>query len=135
MTLIDLITDAYRMSGIVPEYATPDATQGAKGVTRLNDMMAALAGDGIDLGYAPRASTADTFSPPLEHVLGIKSMLAVSLCGDYGVEVPVLVAQQAQNGMDRMLRQAAVMQNVPLSLRTVSHGAGGCGDYNILTDG
>ena len=124
MTLIDLITDAYRMAGIIAESDTPSAEQGAMAVTRLNDLIAELESDGIDLGWNPKSSTTDTASFPEGYVGGIKAMLAVLLFVQYmGPAVPPVLAATADSAYERMLRQATILQNTEVSMRGMSLGA------------
>ena len=106
MNVIDLVTDALRRATIIGQTASPSAEQGADAVTKLNDVMASLAGDGIDLGYNPKATTAETMVLPLEHVLTIKSLLVMAVCGGYGVDPPASDVSIAQAGYQRLLRQA-----------------------------
>jgi hypothetical protein len=110
MTVLDIITDALRQIGIIGETQTPSAEQGADAVTRLNDLMASLAEDDIDLGWNPKATSADTVSLPLGQVAAIKALLAVNLAGEYGAEIPPLTAATAGEGYKRLLRQG--IQNV-----------------------
>lgn len=133
MALITFITDAYRMGGIIAETATPSAEQGAKAVTRLNDMMASLAEDGIDVGYNPKTNTADTVEFPAGYVAGLKAMLAVILCSEIGFDVPATTAAIASDGYDKMLRQAVLAQNTPVKMRHISPGASNPYRFNILT--
>jgi hypothetical protein len=133
VTFLEFCTDAFRMTGIVGQSETPDAAQGAKAVTRFNDVMASLAEDGIDLGYSPIFSTSATITLPLGAVLGLKSMLCVALCPDYGVDIPAVPAGDAQRCYERLLRQAVMLQNTPTELRSVSNGDGSRYRWNIET--
>ncbi len=106
MNLTDFVTDALRRATIVGQTATPSAEQGADALTKLNDVMASLRGDGIDLGYNPKATTAESIQIPLEHVLSVKCMLVVAVCNGYGIEPPIVDAGIASSGYRRMLTQA-----------------------------
>lgn len=134
MQIIDLLTDAYRLSGIIAENATPSAEQGQIGVTRLNDLMATLAEDGIDLGYAPASTTTDELFPPLGYVGGIKALLAVKLFTQYmGGDVPAAIAEEADRGYQRMLGRAVSMQIERAQSNTLPAGQNQRYGYNILT--
>ena len=106
MNLIDLVTDSLRRATIIGQTATPSAEQGQDAVTKLNDLMASLLGDGIDFGYNPKATTADTIELPLEHVMTVKAMLVVAVCNGYGIEPPAVEAGIARSGYKRLLTQA-----------------------------
>lgn len=134
MTVLTFITDAYRMANIVGETETPSAEQASKAITRLNDLMASLAEDGIDLGYNPKSSTTDALELPLGMIGGLKAMLCVDLCGDIALDVPPVVAGKAEATYERLLRQAVLAQNTPIRLRHIDPGAANFRVYNIVTD-
>jgi hypothetical protein len=106
MSVLNLVTDALRRATIIGQTANPSAEQGADAVTKLNDVMASLAGDGIDLGYNPKATTADTVVLPLEHVDTIKALLVLAVCGGYGADAPPREVLIADAGYKRLLRQS-----------------------------
>jgi hypothetical protein len=108
--VLELVTGALRRAGVIGEADDPSAEEGSDAVTRLNDMIAGMAEDGIDLGWNPKASTADTVVLPLGHIGTIKAMLAVMLADEYGTEVSPVTASEAKSGYDRLLRQALQMQ-------------------------
>jgi hypothetical protein len=110
MTVLDFVTDAYFIAGIISEVESPSAQQGSRAVTRLNDIMASLAEDGIDLGYNPKSSVSDTLDLPLGHVEGLKALLAVKLCSANGVPIPGSALEDAERCYNRLLGQAVSMQ-------------------------
>lgn len=133
MTALDLITDALRDIGVISEIETPSAEQGAAGVRKLNELMASLAEDGIDLGFAPISATTDTVVIPDGHMSAIKALLAVKCAPMYaGSEVPPLMTAFADAGYNRLLKQALILENTAVSLSHVSHGVGSS-PFNILT--
>jgi hypothetical protein len=134
MTLIDIVTDALRRATVIGQTATPSAEQGQDAVTKYNDLMASLEGDGIDLGHFPKSTTADTVELPLEHLLPIKCMLVVTLCGGYGIDPPPTDAAIAQAGYNRLLRQSIYMNARETRTDNAPRGNAQGGSYNILTD-
>ena len=133
MIVLELITGALRRAGIIGEAESPSAEEGADAVTRLNDMMAAMAEDGIDLGWNPKATTAETVVLPLGHVGTLKAMLAVMLADEYGTEVSPSTAAEASDGYKRLLRQALQMQ-MTTRRSDAPRGQIAGGGYHILTD-
>ena len=107
-TVADYLKDAFRLPGIIGENDPVSAEQGADGIRVFNDMIGALRGDGIELGIAPQSSTTATLLVPEEDRLGVKYLLAVYLCQNYGREPSQLVSQIADNNYKRMLRRAVI---------------------------
>jgi hypothetical protein len=134
MLVLELVTGSLRRAGIIGEAETPSAEEGADAVLRLNDMMAAMAEDGIDFGWNPKSTTADTAVLPLGHIESVKDMLVVKLADEYGTEVSALTARSAADGYQRMLRQAinAAMRE---KVSDAPQGDRQRGYYNIVTDG
>jgi hypothetical protein len=133
MIVLELITGALRRAGVIGEAEDPSAEEGADAVTRLNDMMAGMAEDDIDLGWNPKSSTADTVVLPLGHVGTIKSMLAVLLADEYGTEVSQVTAMEAKDGYQRLLRQA-IKATMSAKRSDAPRGQMIGGTYRILTD-
>lgn len=122
MLVLDLVTGSLRSIGVIGETQTPSAEQGQSAVTALNDLMASYEEDQIELGWNPKATTADTVELPLGHVEAIKSLLAMKLAGDYGVDPPVSVADAASRGYKRLLRMAIQMAMQTTRLNNVPRG-------------
>jgi hypothetical protein len=127
-----VVTDALRNIGVLGVTDTPDAEQGADGVRKLNELMASLAADGVDLGYAQSSSTADTIVLPLEHVSTVKALLSLRMAPIYGAEIPLAVASSADAGYQRMLTQAINLSMQAIKPAMARGAAAYCG-YNILT--
>jgi hypothetical protein len=127
MQAVELITDSLRIVGILSEIDTASAEQGAIGVTRLNDLMASLAEDGIDLGYAPLTDSTDDVLLPLGHVGAVKYMLGLLLCVDYGVDPQPMCVDRASSGYERLLRQAIHAQMQPTIPRLPTGDSQGSG--------
>ena len=122
MIVLELVTGSLRQIGIIGETQTPSAEQGQAAVTRLNDLMAELDEDQIDLGWNPKSTTADSVALPLGNVEGIKAMLAVKLAGDYGVDPPQSVILSASESYKRLLRQAIQQAMVVTRVYNVPRG-------------
>lgn len=133
METLDLITGALRSIGILSEVATPSAEQGASALKNLNQLMASLAEDGIDFGYAPTTDPASDILLPLGHVGTIQALLAQIEASDYGVEIPPAVAGIAANGYTRMLGQAVAGQIQSARSSTLPAGDNQRYAWNIQT--
>ena len=116
MTTLAYVYDALKLIGVIQETETPSAEQGADAVTALNDMMMSYMEDGIDLGYNPQSSTADSWTPPQGEREAIKYLLAVRLASNYGAVIPEAVALIASQGYQRLLRKAVLTEMKPLKL-------------------
>jgi hypothetical protein len=132
MLVLELVTDALRDIGVLAEIDTPSAEQGADAVRKLNELMAALAEDGVDLGYAPIADTASTVEIPLGHVGAIKAMLGMACAPLYGADVPASVAYVADRGRVRLLGLAFSLAVERAQSDTLPSGNGQSGRYDIL---
>ena len=131
MLALEIVTDALRGIGVISEIDTPSAEQGQDGVRRLNELMASLAEDGIDLGWVPVEDTADAVVLPAGEVRSIKAQLGVNMASIYGAEIPQQVASVAGYGYARMLRNALLMAQTAVSLASISHGEGAAPLYDI----
>jgi hypothetical protein len=133
MEFLDLATDALFSIGVIDANEAPSAEQGVKALRNLNQVMASLAGDGIDLGYAPTTTITDDIAIPLEDQATIIALLAKKEASARGIPLPDEVRETADNGYARMLRNSLLLSMQPASLSTVSKGTGSDGSYNILT--
>jgi hypothetical protein len=121
MTANELITPALRLIGVLQETESASAEQASTGLVTLNDMMADLASDDVDIGYAPQSDPNADVGINIEARQPLKFMLAALFCADYERPVPPLVATFAVSGRTRLLRQAiyqtrreSTMTHVPL---------------------
>lgn len=114
---------------------TPSAEDGALGLEALNDLMALLASDSIDLGYPEQTSLTDDF--PLDDATAaqIKPLLAMKMHAYYpSAQMPPSLPGQAQMA-SAQLRRAAVLENIEESdLRHVPLGEHNGARHSILTD-
>ena len=110
MELLDLITGSLRDIGVIDATQAPSAEQGANALRNLNNLMASLAEDDVDLGYAPTDDIAGEIALPLGHVSTIQSLLALKEASDRGIDPPELVVATATSGRQRLLKQAIQLQ-------------------------
>lgn len=85
-TASDIVTRALRSLRVISSGETPTADESADGLTALNDMLAAWALDGIDLGHITLVA-ADELDVPDMHLQTIRLALAERLAGEYGAEL------------------------------------------------
>lgn len=131
MEFLTLATDALLSIGAIRANQAPSAEQGANALRNLNKIMASLAEDGIDLGYAPTNTITDDITLPLGVVSTIEALLAKKEASDRGIDVPMAVLETADSGYQRLLRQSLLLAQEPASLSTVSHGSGSYSTYDI----
>lgn len=123
MTGNELITPALRMLGILQETESASAEQAATGLVTLNDMMAALAGEGVDLGYAPQSDPTADIGINIEDRQHLKNLLAVMLAPEYDRQIHPVIAALANDGRNTLLRNALIRNPVPRA-QTAPRGEG-----------
>ena len=106
-TNLDVITDALRKANILNEREIPSSAQSESGLTLLNDMMSDWEEDGIELGYFPQTSNADTFPVEDKFLRGVKYNLARGIAGDYGIDLPPEALRIADLTFDRLAQATA----------------------------
>ena len=97
----DVIKTAFRKITLLGANADLEADDGQTGIEYLNDLMAELDVQEIDLGYTIVESLADDITLPAGAIGPIKSLLALKLWDEYAegeTPQPTLIAQ-AQGGM------------------------------------
>ncbi len=126
-TNLDVITDALRKANIINVRQTPSGTQGANGLTLLNDMMSDWQEDGIELGFFPQTSLSATIPVEDKHLRGIKANLARAEAADHGIELSSEAVRIAE------LTHARLAKSTTEEFSTdFSHMPGGSrGRYNI----
>lgn len=105
MTNIDLIRDALGLIGVLNEVESPSAEQGVHGLRVLNQMMEMLEEDGVRLQYFAQTLTTDSFPCPAWTEMGVTANLAVKLAPSYGAAISAELADQADKGMQTLLRK------------------------------
>lgn len=94
--------------------------------------MADLAEDGIDRGYNPKATSAESLVLPDGDKAGIKAMLGVRLCEGYGMPTPPVMAAMASAWYNRALR-TALYQQMSVKRSDAPNGEVNQYPYNIET--
>lgn len=106
------------------------------GLTELNDLMANLSGEGIDLGFPPQDSLSDDF--PLDETTEarIKPVLAMALMSFYPSAKPIdTLPTRFENAMNGLRRDAALANMEEATMTHVPLGEGYSRGASILTDG
>lgn len=132
MTVVDFVTDVLRQLAIISEIETPSAEQGQDAVTKLNDLMADLAEDGIDYGFNPKATSAEDIVLPDGQRAWIKARLGERLCEGYGLPCPPLMAALSNAGYNRALTKSLQM-NMQERVSDAPCGENSRYRWNILT--
>lgn len=133
METLDLITQSLRSIGVIDATQAPSAEQGAQALNNLNRLMASLAEDGIDLGYAPTTDITDDVLIPLGHVATIEALLAKKEASFRGIDIPNDVEETSQAGYNRLLGQAVSMQIQRSQMDTLPTGDNQYAYYDINT--
>lgn len=125
----DVIKAALRKITLLGANADIEADDGQTGIEYLNDMMAELDVQEIDLGYTIVKSLADTVTVPAGAIGPIKSLLALKLWDEYAegdVPQPTLAAF-AESGMKilQLLTISTSASEFPATLPIGSGNDGG----------
>lgn len=128
-----VVTTALRMLGVIDAHETATAEDAELALGELNDMMADLEADGIDLGYVIQDDLSDEFPCPEEAQL--KPMLAVRLLTFYPSQtVSESLMMRAEHARQVLYREAVLANREETSVTHAPLGERGAGTYNILTD-
>lgn len=117
----EFIADALRMIGVLAEGETASADQGSDGLRAMNDMMAALLADDVDVGYAPQSDPTADNGINIEAREPLKYLLAARLSADYERPITPLIGVLASEGRARLLRDA-VVRNLQSGAQTLPRG-------------
>lgn len=117
-TANDIITGALRLLGVVASGEAYPADQAADGLTALNQMIAALKTDGIDMGLSP-LTLAATVGVPDDEIKALRYLLAVDLAPEYSMAPPDVVAVQAERGRTALQAKYAVVGTLTLDTSLV----------------
>lgn len=122
MKYIDLITDAYRLRNVIDTTQAPDAEQGTSAVRLLNNLMAELAADGVELQYVPitYAQVGDELTIPAYANGGITAALALRVVA--GGSVTLELQRQYDDGMATILRKAMANALQPPNMQHIPAG-------------
>jgi hypothetical protein len=130
----EIVTAALRMLGVLDADETAATEDATLGLEELNDLMASLAADEIDLGFPPQESLADEFPLDEQAAAQIKPLLAIHLHAHYPSSQPSQALLGRAEGSRRQLLRAAVTQNMQEAVTALPLGnAWGGGYYDIDT--
>lgn len=108
MQNLEVIQDALRLIGVLPEGQTASAEQGEDALRTMNDLLAEWSADGIEVGHFPQVDTTEDFPAGYEVAAAIKYNLAVHLAPQYGRQVDAIVGTFAGRFYNRLLRDSAI---------------------------
>jgi hypothetical protein len=117
----EFISDALKMLGVLQETESASAEQSSDGLRILNDMMANLLADDVDVGYAPQSDPTIDNGINTEDRQAIKYLLAVHMAPHYDRPVSATVGVFASDGMNKLLRNAAIRNPIE-SAQTLPRG-------------
>lgn len=93
-TMLDTVTRALRMTGVIEAGETPSAESAADGIVILNDMLHGWAKEGVDLGHVTLAS-ADDLPYDDSYMEGIRYNLAARIAVEWGAPLNPLIVSRA----------------------------------------
>ena len=129
-TNLDVITDAFRVAGILNEKSTLSGSKGQTGLTLLNDMMSDWEEDGIELGYFPQTLVSDTIPIDDEHLRGVKYNLARAVSSRFPIEMPPETLRIAELTFARLAKATTEDFTTDFShMPTGQHGT-----FDVVTD-
>ncbi len=99
----DIVTAALRKLGIRTAESPLTASELADGLSEMNDMLAKWEGKGINFGFDPISSAADTVEAPGSAIAAIKSNLSIRLAPDYSRIVSQTLKDQAEKDYNDLL--------------------------------
>ena len=112
-TNLDVIRDALRLLGVLPEAQEPSAEQAADALAVLNDFLEDWSASEIEVGQWPQTSLSATFPAGGDVIATAKATLAVQLAPYYERAIHPAILAQANRGYARLLRQSVVGQLRP----------------------
>lgn len=102
----EFITDALKMLGVLQETESPSAEQSSDALRVMNDMLANLRAEDIELGYAPQSDPTAENGINIEDRQAVKYLLAVHLAPHFERNPSPVVVGMATDGMNKLLRNA-----------------------------
>lgn len=108
-TVLQIVTDAFCIIGVIGETETPSAEQGQVGMEVLNDLLADWAADGVDLGYYPQTNLANTAPLQDADVRGVKLCLAGELASRNGIALSPETAALIDSAYAKLVKKVATI--------------------------
>ena len=137
-TNVAIIQQAYQIIGVVGESQTVSAEQGQTGLDTLNELMASLSTEDIDIGYFKQESTTDDCPIPEWAERGIVSKLAQELLAVYpSAQVIPKIMDDDTNGFAVIRRMCMNRKLVDQDTRYLGLGDGNYRwrRFDIINDG
>ena len=122
MNNIDVITRAFRLSGVIAETETPSSEQADSALTSMNRMISRWQVDGIELDYYSQTSLSEEIPAPEEALDAIEYCLAKRLAGENGLTPPPTTLLEAEMAYESLVRatldvSTSDLTHVPGSVR------------------
>lgn len=129
-TVLEIVTDA--LEDLVEQAAESpiEAPDAAGAIRYLNDLMADLEANGIDLDYTVVSNLGETVTVVAGAMRGIKALLALDLCSKYDVPVSDALSRRAGSGYKTLVNLAVSVSesNFPDTLPV------GSGNYSTTSE-
>jgi hypothetical protein len=114
-TVLELVTSAYRLAGIIGDTEQPSAEQGVTGLWRLNNLMADWAADGVNLGWYRQTNLANTAPLQEGDLRGVEYCLAGELAGYFGISLSPETLAQIDSTYAKLVKRTRPYQEANLS--------------------
>lgn len=98
----DILAGAFRRAGLLAYGEDLSAADSQAGLELLNDMMAGMKADGIDVQWTTVVAATEQFQLADEHIEGVKALLARDIANDNGATPSNAVNIKARIGRDRL---------------------------------
>jgi hypothetical protein len=114
-TNLELVSYAYLKANVIDEGSSPSSEQGVVGLNVLNDMMANMSADGIQLGWYPQTVMAAVSPLQAQDVGPIKYLLCAALAAHYGITLSDLLLSEIGQANIRLVKRALKYSEADLS--------------------
>lgn len=128
-TVLEHVTNAYRICGVCDETEQPSAEQGVTGLWRLNNLMADWKADGIDLGWYRQLSLSNTSPLQEGDYRGVELCLAGDLAAHFGISLAPDTAALIDSTYTKLVKRTRPVQEANLSELPKSVGPWGWGGF------
>jgi hypothetical protein len=108
MSNVNLVNDALRLIGVLPEGQTASAEQGEIALRTATDLVDEWSDDGIIVTWEPNPQLSGECPLVGTELNAVKYALAVKLCPQYGRDPSGPLAMLANNAVQRLVRQQIV---------------------------
>lgn len=118
-TALEIVTGALQELGVLDADEAATAEDAARGLKKLNDMIAAWENDDLVLGV-PALVLVDTISLPASHIEALETNLAIRLGPSFGEQPSPITVQLAASGFDALVAAYRVPRSVPVDAGLLS---------------